>query len=111
MRGRVCVVCCVFWGAPGRMASTPRRHHLTRPTQNTPHKPAEAVHVHVDHLHMGVGGDNTWEPDLVHPEYLIPAVGSWRFEVRERLVWWVWFGMVGCVLGCGWVVCVGSDLH
>lgn len=39
------------------------------------------MHVHVDHLHMGVGGDNTWEPDLVHPEYLIPAVGSWRFEV------------------------------
>jgi beta-galactosidase len=41
----------------------------------------ESVHVHVDHRHMGVGGDNTWEPDLVHSEFLVPCVGTWGYEV------------------------------
>ncbi|GAB5035510.1 beta-galactosidase [Nannochloropsis oceanica] len=41
----------------------------------------EGVHVHVDHRHMGVGGDNTWEPDLVHSEFLVPCVGTWEYEV------------------------------
>ncbi|KAG2489983.1 hypothetical protein HYH03_011612 [Edaphochlamys debaryana] len=31
---------------------------------------------HVDHLHMGVGGDDSWSP-TVHPEFLVPPV---RYE-------------------------------
>ncbi|GLI68193.1 hypothetical protein VaNZ11_012533 [Volvox africanus] len=33
---------------------------------------------HLDHLHMGVGGDDSWSP-TVHPEFLIPpAVYEWQ---------------------------------
>lgn len=41
----------------------------------------ESIHVHWDHKHMGVGGDNTWEPDVVHPEYIVNATGSFDFEL------------------------------
>ena len=44
-------------------------------------KDCKSVHVHIDHQHMGVGGDNTWEPDVVHSEFLIPCVGTWAYEV------------------------------
>ena len=38
--------------------------------------------VHLDHLHMGVGGDNGWTPN-VHPEYLVqPGVYRWAFAMR-----------------------------
>ncbi len=36
-----------------------------------------SVHVHVDHLHMGVGGDDSWTPS-VHPEFLIPTGSTWN---------------------------------
>lgn len=36
------------------------------------------VHVHVDHRHMGVGGDDSWTP-CVHPEFLVPAGEVWRW--------------------------------
>ena len=39
------------------------------------------IHVHVDHQHMGVGGDNTWEPDVIHPEFLVPAKGTFEYDV------------------------------
>ena len=35
-----------------------------------------SVHVHVDHMHMGVGGDDSWTPN-VHPEYLIEPGKLW----------------------------------
>lgn len=44
-------------------------------------KDVKSLHVHVDHRHMGVGGDNTWEPDVVHSEFLVPCVGTWAYEV------------------------------
>ncbi len=39
-----------------------------------------SVHVHVDHLHMGVGGDDSWTPS-VHAEFLIPTGGTWNFRL------------------------------
>jgi beta-galactosidase len=39
------------------------------------------VHVHVDHLHMGVGGDDSWTPN-VHPEYLIPTGSKWQWSLK-----------------------------
>lgn len=32
---------------------------------------APATHLVLDHVHMGVGGDDSWSPS-VHPEYLVP---------------------------------------
>lgn len=31
----------------------------------------DAIHVHLDHRHMGVGGDDSWSPS-VHAEFLVP---------------------------------------
>lgn len=47
----------------------------------------DPVFVHLDHRSMGVGGDNSWYPDVVHKEYTVPANKSYRFQVRmEALV-------------------------
>ena len=40
-----------------------------------------SVHVHVDHMHMGVGGDDSWTPN-VHPEYLIEPGKPWSCGVH-----------------------------
>lgn len=49
----------------------------TAALQNATHdeelRASEMVEVHLDHKHMGLGGDDSWTP-CVHPEYLIPAV-------------------------------------
>jgi len=37
-----------------------------------------AIHVHVDHRHMGVGGDDSWTPS-VHPEFTIPPGDVWKW--------------------------------
>mmetsp|Transcript_1417 Transcript_1417/g.4107 ORF Transcript_1417/g.4107 Transcript_1417/m.4107 type:complete len:1200 (-) Transcript_1417:2086-5685(-) len=34
-------------------------------------KPDAIVHLHLDHAHMGVGGDDSWSPS-VHEEFLVP---------------------------------------
>ena len=34
-----------------------------------------------DHLHMGVGGDDSWTPN-VHPEYLIPTGSKWQWSLK-----------------------------
>lgn len=45
------------------------------------------VFVHLDHRSMGVGGDNSWYPNVVHEEYTVPANEPHRFRVRlEALV-------------------------
>ncbi|KAM3685851.1 hypothetical protein ACJW31_11G150000 [Castanea mollissima] len=38
------------------------------------------IEVHLDHKHMGVGGDDSWSP-CVHDKYLIPAV-PYSFSMR-----------------------------
>ena len=45
-------------------------------------KTSPKTHIHIDHLHMGVGGDNGWTPN-VHPEYLIhPGIYRWAFTMK-----------------------------
>jgi beta-galactosidase len=36
--------------------------------------------VHLDHKHMGVGGDDSWSP-CVHDNYLVPAV-PYSYSIR-----------------------------
>lgn len=40
----------------------------------------ENIEVHLDHKHMGLGGDDSWSP-CVHEEYLVPPV-PYTFSVR-----------------------------
>lgn len=42
----------------------------------------DAIFVNVDHRSMGVGGDNSWYPDIVHAEYTVSARNPYRFRVR-----------------------------
>ncbi|MCL1887315.1 MAG: DUF4981 domain-containing protein [Kiritimatiellaeota bacterium] len=45
-------------------------------------KTCPETHVHIDALHMGVGGDDGWSPNI-HPEYLIqPGTYRWAFTMR-----------------------------
>lgn len=39
-----------------------------------------ALQIHLDHKHMGLGGDDSWSP-CVHKQYLIPPV-PYSFSVR-----------------------------
>lgn len=41
----------------------------------------DPVHVHLDHRSMGVGGDNSWYPNVVHEEYTVPPDKAYRFRV------------------------------
>lgn len=45
-----------------------------------------SVHLHVDHLHMGVGGDDSWTPS-VHSQFMIPPgnLWSWSFTLAPVL--------------------------
>lgn len=38
------------------------------------------VHVHIDHVHMGVGGDDSWTPS-VHPEFTIQTGREMAFGI------------------------------
>jgi len=49
-------------------------------TSDLPHlSHSQAVHVHLDHRHMGIGGDNSWFP-CVHPPYLVEDK-SFKYEL------------------------------
>lgn len=41
----------------------------------------DPVFVNLDHRSMGVGGDNSWYPNVVHEEYRVPANKSYRFSM------------------------------
>ncbi|XP_016484658.1 uncharacterized protein LOC107805179 [Nicotiana tabacum] len=53
---------------------------LERTTHNEDLRKSENIEVHLDHRHMGLGGDDSWSP-CVHDEYLIPAV-PYSFSIR-----------------------------
>lgn len=44
----------------------------------------ERVHVHLDHRHMGVGGDDSWSPS-VHQEYTVPPA-VYEFSIALQLL-------------------------
>lgn len=37
--------------------------------------------MHLDHRSMGVGGDNSWYPNVVHEEYTVSGKKMYRFRV------------------------------
>ncbi|XP_047947875.1 beta-galactosidase [Salvia hispanica] len=53
---------------------------LERATHNEKLVKGEDIEVHLDHKHMGIGGDDSWSP-CVHEKYLVPAV-PYSFTVR-----------------------------
>ncbi|MQL91821.1 hypothetical protein Taro_024432 [Colocasia esculenta] len=53
---------------------------LNRATRNEDLVKGDAIEVHLDHKHMGVGGDDSWSPS-VHEQYLIPPV-PYSFSLR-----------------------------
>ncbi|XP_051228311.1 uncharacterized protein [Lolium perenne] len=57
---------------------------LNRATHNHKLVKGDDIEVHLDHRHMGVGGDDSWTP-CVHEQYLLPPV-SYAFSVRLRPV-------------------------
>ncbi|KAF5729323.1 beta-galactosidase [Tripterygium wilfordii] len=53
---------------------------LDRATHNEKLVKGNDIEVHLDHKHMGLGGDDSWSP-CVHDEYLVPAV-PYSFSIR-----------------------------
>ncbi|KAK9128954.1 hypothetical protein Syun_017751 [Stephania yunnanensis] len=53
---------------------------LERATRKEELVEGDSVEVHLDHKHMGIGGDDSWSPS-VHDEYLIPPV-PYSFSLR-----------------------------
>ncbi|KAJ0046595.1 hypothetical protein Pint_05265 [Pistacia integerrima] len=53
---------------------------LNRATHNEDLLKGDIIEVHLDHKHMGLGGDDSWTP-CVHDKYLIPAV-RYSFCIR-----------------------------
>ncbi|KAG0622115.1 hypothetical protein M758_3G073200 [Ceratodon purpureus] len=53
---------------------------LDRATHEEQLQPGEKIEVHLDHKHMGIGGDDSWTP-CVHPQYLVPPQ-SYQFSIR-----------------------------
>ncbi|KAG8391126.1 hypothetical protein BUALT_Bualt01G0155500 [Buddleja alternifolia] len=53
---------------------------LERATHNEELVKRENIEVHLDHKHMGVGGDDSWTP-CVHEKYIVPAV-PYSFSIR-----------------------------
>ncbi|CAL0328768.1 unnamed protein product [Lupinus luteus] len=53
---------------------------LDRATHNHTLIEGDSIEVHLDHKHMGLGGDDSWSP-CVHDQYLVPPV-PYSFSVR-----------------------------
>ncbi|KAG4977461.1 hypothetical protein AAZX31_13G179000 [Glycine max] len=53
---------------------------LDRATHNEELIEGDSIEIHLDHKHMGLGGDDSWSP-CVHEQYLIPPV-PYSFSVR-----------------------------
>lgn len=53
---------------------------LERATHNEELIKGEDIEVHLDHKHMGLGGDDSWSP-CVHDKYLVPAT-PYSFSIR-----------------------------
>ncbi|KAM7263170.1 hypothetical protein ACFE04_000853 [Oxalis oulophora] len=53
---------------------------LDRATHNQDLVKGEGIEVHLDHKHMGIGGDDSWTP-CTHEQYLIPPT-PYSFSIR-----------------------------
>ncbi|CAM9775737.1 unnamed protein product [Chrysoparadoxa australica] len=74
------------WQANAAYYSTAEMEHAVQCKDLAPKQPGQApVHLHLDCRHMGVGGDNSWLPDVTHPEYQI-SPGQYSYEMWIRPV-------------------------
>ncbi|XP_024380788.1 uncharacterized protein [Physcomitrium patens] len=53
---------------------------LDRATHEEELQQGDKIEVHLDHKHMGIGGDDSWTP-CVHPQYLLPPE-LYHFSIR-----------------------------
>lgn len=73
---------CVFQAASCSLYSAKELEEAER-TVDLPLRTSarDPVYVHLDHRSMGVGGDNSWFPNVVHEEYTVSANKRYRFRV------------------------------
>ncbi|KAK1279060.1 hypothetical protein QJS04_geneDACA016592 [Acorus gramineus] len=55
---------------------------LDKATHNQDLVKGDEIEVHLDHKHMGLGGDDSWSP-CVHNQYLVPPI-PYSFSIRFR---------------------------
>jgi beta-galactosidase len=74
----------------GKVAHVSVQHHSLEDLESSSHeyqlqeatsKGDGSIHVHVDHMHMGVGGDDSWTPN-VHSEFLVPTGKQWKWNLK-----------------------------
>ncbi|CAO2816155.1 unnamed protein product [Amaranthus hypochondriacus] len=72
----------IYGSSPSMQMSTSyyTTTELDRATHNEDLVEGEDIEVHLDHKHMGLGGDDSWTP-CVHEKYLIPPVPC-SFSIR-----------------------------
>lgn len=72
----------MYGGSPPMQmnASYYNTEELDRATHNDELIKGGDIAVHLDHKHMGLGGDDSWSPTC-HDKYLVPAV-SYSFSIR-----------------------------
>ncbi|CAI9102953.1 OLC1v1001355C1 [Oldenlandia corymbosa var. corymbosa] len=76
----------VYGGSPPMQmnASYYSTAELEKATHNDELQKGNKIEVHLDHKHMGLGGDDSWSPS-VHEDFLVPAV-PYVFSIRLRSV-------------------------
>lgn len=57
---------------------------LDKATHDKELRQRDTIEVHLDHKHMGLGGDDSWSPS-VHEEYLVPPL-PYSFDMRFSLI-------------------------
>ncbi|VFQ61399.1 unnamed protein product [Cuscuta campestris] len=74
-KGGVGIYASVYGGSPPMQmnASYYTTAELDRATRHEDLVKSDFVEVHLDHKHMGLGGDDSWSP-CVHDQYLLPPV-------------------------------------
>ncbi|KZV17252.1 beta-galactosidase [Dorcoceras hygrometricum] len=72
----------IYGGAPPMQmnASYYGTAELERATHNEELVKGDNIEVHLDHKHMGIGGDDSWSP-CVHEKYLVPTT-DYSFKIR-----------------------------
>jgi len=65
-------------------ASEYSAEQLTKATHTVDLVKSGRVYVNIDHVHMGIGGDDSWSPS-VHPEHLVEGT-RYQYELVIRLV-------------------------
>lgn len=73
----------IYSGSPPMQmnASYYSTKELDRATHNEKLVKGDDIEVHLDHKHMGIGGDDSWSP-CVHDKYMVPSSSPYTFFIR-----------------------------